>query len=336
MSDGVKALRRIQLGKELVSAPGDAVAATAIYRGMGTIDDQTEIVFPDEQVGILGGDDRSYIPKLAAAISWDEVEATFEQIMYVLEAGVKEVTTAASDTSGSGKIYAYPFPTTAIQTRSTFTIEGGDNAGAEEMEYAFVESFVISGTSEEGVMISAEWIGRQAVPTSFTGGKSIPTVEEIVFGKCSIYIDTAGGTIGVTTAGNTLFDFSLNVKTGVIAKFNADGELFFSRTGMNVPEVDLDLTYEHNTTSIAEKAAYRAQETRQIRLLITGSDLATAGSSYSTKALVIDVAGKYQDWDKIGDKDGNDTVSCKLISKYNSTAALFAEITVVNEVAVLP
>jgi len=132
---GIKALRSIRLGKETTA--GTAVAATTYWRGEGTIEDQREVVFPNEDVGYLSGVDRSYIPKKLAAIAFDSTPATFEQLPIILQAGVKTVA-AATDTGGSGKVYAFTFPTTAANLFSKYTIEGGDDSGGEEMQYSFV------------------------------------------------------------------------------------------------------------------------------------------------------------------------------------------------------
>ena len=75
---GSRALRKLQLGQE--GTAGTAVAATAIWRGMGTIHDIREVVFPEEDVGYIGGTDRSYIARYWSELSMPEVEATFEQI----------------------------------------------------------------------------------------------------------------------------------------------------------------------------------------------------------------------------------------------------------------
>jgi len=45
------------------------------------------------------------------------------------------------------------------------------------------------------------------------------------------------------------------------------------------------------------------------------------------------LAGTYETWDAFGDQDGNNTVSCTFRAAYDATAALFANISVVNEVA---
>ena len=83
MTQGIKALRRIQLGAESVA--GTQVAATTLWRGTGTIQDNLEQVFPEEDIGILPGVDRSYIPKVEAMLSLSQTEATFQQLPYLFE-----------------------------------------------------------------------------------------------------------------------------------------------------------------------------------------------------------------------------------------------------------
>ena len=315
---------------------GTAVASTTIWRGLGVLDDKREIKFPDENVGIIGGTDRSYVSQLAGAISFESVEATFEQLPHILEAGVKLVGTGVADGAGSGKIYAYPFPTTALNTIKTYTIEGGDNQQAEEMEYAFVDSFKLSGNPGEALMMDAQWIGRQVINTTFTGAISIPTVEEILFTKSKLYIDAVGGTLGTTLVSDTLLGFEFSVKTGIIPKLTANGQLYFGVHQFTMPEILLKLTYEHNASAVTEKTAWRNQTPRQLRLAIEGSALGTPGTTYTYKTLRIDLAGKYEKFDPLGEQNGNDVLACTLRARYNSTAALFAALTICNELASIP
>ena len=129
---GIKALRKIQLGAETTA--GTAVEADTIWRGIGVITDNRETIVPDEDIGYLSGKARNYCPKLEAAISMEPVPATFEQLPIILSAGVKNVITGVTDTGGSGKVYTYTFPTTSANTITPWTIEGGDDQQAEEME----------------------------------------------------------------------------------------------------------------------------------------------------------------------------------------------------------
>jgi len=56
-------------------------------------------------------------------------------------------------------IYTYDCPRQRAYIK-TYTIEGGDNQQAEEMEYSFVNTFTLEG-NRRGWMISSEWFGRQ-------------------------------------------------------------------------------------------------------------------------------------------------------------------------------
>jgi hypothetical protein len=330
---GVKPLRRIQLGAETTA--GTAVAATALWRGKGTIQDDSPQKFAEEDIGFLVGVDRTYLPKQAAKIAFDPVEATYEQLPYILTAGIKALTTGVADGVGSGKIYAYPFSTNAANTVKTFTIEGGDDQQEEEMEYSVVTALKLAGKSGEAIMMSGDWIGRQVTPSTFTTQPSTPSVEEILFQKTKLYIDAAGGTIGTTQKTNTLLAFDLDIKTGVTPVWTADGTLYFSFTKIVMPEITLKVTFEHDGTATAEKTAWRAGTARLIRLTATGTTLTTAGTTYIAKTLRIDLPGKWESFDKIGEQDGNDIVVGTFRSRYNATAALGPSVTVVNELTAL-
>ncbi|RPI96978.1 MAG: hypothetical protein EHM39_10275, partial [Chloroflexi bacterium] len=96
---GVKTLRRIALGRETTSGTG--VNAVTIWRGTGTLEDAREIVMVEEDVGYLSGTDRSYTSFELAKLSMEETPATYEQILHILEAGIKTVGTGTQDTGPS-------------------------------------------------------------------------------------------------------------------------------------------------------------------------------------------------------------------------------------------
>lgn len=331
---GVKALRKIQMGLETTA--GVAVAATALWRGNGTIEDARETVFVEEDVGYLSGLDRVYIPKLLAKLSLDETPATFEQLGYVFAAGIKNVVTGSADGAGSGKIYTYTFPTTAANTYKTYTLEGGDDQQAEEMEYSHVEAFKLAGKGGEAVTVQADWQGRQVTATTYTGSIAAPTVEEVLFSKGKLYIDAIGGALGTTQKSNTLIGMELSVTTGLMPVWTADGNTYFSFTKLTMPEVVLKITFEHDGIATTEKSNWRAGTARLIRVNFDGTALATPGTSYTYKTLRIDLAGKWETFDKLDEQDGNDIVTGTFRARYNATAAKFAEIVVVNELASLP
>jgi hypothetical protein len=77
----------------------------------------------------------------------------------------------------------------------------------------------------------------------------------------------------------------------------------------------LNVTFEHNATAVAEIAAWRAGTARQIRLQFDGS-----GSKYAR----FDMAGKWEKFDKIGEKDVNDNVTGTFVACYDTTASKIA------------
>jgi len=327
----VKALRSIQVGLETTA--GTEVNATTILRGTGTIEDKGVPTLADEDVGYMMGTDRTYTPKLEGTLTF-ECDATYEQLPIILDAGIKTVSPTTTG-SGSGYIYTYPFPTTAAGAIKTRTIEAGDDAGDEIMLYSFVSGFKLSGKSGEAIMLSADWVGRDVNPTTATTNATLPTVSTILFGKCYLYIDTAGGTAGATVKSNTLLAFDLDVKTGQTPVYTADGNLYFGFVKQVQPKVELKVTFENDATSIAEHAAMKAETAEQVRLKVVGPALQTTGTAYTTKTMIIDVVGKWTKFDKVGEQNGNDILTGTMAGRYDSTAATAGQILIVNELAAL-
>jgi hypothetical protein len=321
-------LRKLQFGLETTA--GEAVVASKIWRGTGTLEDTREIRRPDEDVGYLSRVDRSYTASLGGKLSLDSVEATFEQLPVLLTCAIAEDTTGSADAEGSGKVYTFTAPTTAAATLSTLTWEGGDSVAVEEMEYAYAERVRIQGSPGDALMMSADLAGRQISTSAFTGDLTLDTVEEIVFSKGTLYIDDVGDTIGDTTVSSTLLGVDIDYGTGIVAKFASNGELYFDFTTQTGPDITVQLTYEHNSSAVSEKADWRSETPRQIRLLWEGSALTTTGT-YSNKTFQIDMAGKYEAFEALDEIDGNDIVRCTFKPAYNSDAELFFEAVVVNE-----
>lgn len=325
---GIKPLRRIQFGAE--GTKGTAVAATTYWRGEGVLVDNREVIHIAESVGNIMGLDRTCTPKFAAAISFDAVEATFEQLPYIFGSGIKDVT-GVQDGTGSDYIYTYPFPTTTKQDIKTHTIEGGDDEQAEEMAYCFVEQITLSGAAGEPVKVQSNWVGRTVEPTTFTGALSVPTVEEILFGLAKLYIDNTDTYPATTQITQSFLSFEFTYKTGWQAVYTGDGNLYFTFAKLTRPEATLKITFEHDSQSVAEKAAWREENARAVRILIEGSALTTAGTTYSKKTLILDAVGKYTEFTGLEDQDDNDTVTGTLTVRYNGTAASAGQFIVVNE-----
>lgn len=333
MTQGQSYWQKIQLGRETVA--GTAVAATAVHRGVAKVTDNLETVFPDENIGLATGSDRSYIPKLGAEISFDDTPATFENLLHVFEAGVKAVGTGVADGAGSGKVYAYPFPTTTpitVADIKTYTLEGGDNAQCEEAEYCVVQEWELKGKADEAWTYTAKWFGRQLTPTTYTGALAVIAVEECLFNKTKIYLDAAA--FGSTLVSNQLIEASIKGKTGFKPRSTASGAKYFSHAEWTAEEMEItaELTFMHDASAIAEKALWRAGTARLLQLKCEGTALATAGT-YTTKTLKIDLPGKWDKFESLDNDGGASIVKGSFKVRYSTVAASSGVITIVNEIA---
>ena len=335
MAYGIRKLRKIQLAKE--TTKGTSTAATTVWGGTGVMKDDRGIIVVDEDRGFLLPSDRIYSPKSDAIITFDPVAATFEQLPYILAAGVEAIVTGTADTTtGSGKIYTYDLATNAEIAFKSFTLECGDNIIEDDCPYAFVERFTLSGRQNEAVMMSATWRANQAVASTFTASQTVPTVEEILFNKCAFKLDATGGTIGSTQVDDYLRGFTLDWVTGHQPVPAADGNLYYGNTKQAPPVITGTLSTEVvTTTTAAEITAARAGTVRLIRLLISGTGLTTA-ANYTYKTLKIDLAIQYTDVPSLGEADGDDIIDWPFRVVYVAGDSLGGQIIVVNEVATLP
>lgn len=335
---GIKALRKLQLGKETTS--GTPVAATTIWRGVGTLEDQRKVEWPVEDIGYISGVDRSYVPQLQGALAMDSIPATFEQLPYIMEASIKGVTTGVADGSaGTGYKYIYPLPTTTKNAINTYTIEGGDDQEAERMEYSYIKDWKLTGQPGGALMVAANWVGRQVALNAFTGALSLPAIEEILFSKGKLFLDAVGGTIGTTQLSSTFLGLDMDYTSGWVPVYTADGNLYFSFAKSTPPALKFNVTFEHDAAGTARKVDWRAGTTRQIRLQWSGSTYATPGTgtlNTGLRTLRIDTAARLDKVSKLGERNGNDILTASFVSRFNATAALFCTITVTNELTALP
>ena len=336
---GITALRKIQMGPE--STSGTPVAATTVWRGMGILDDQREIKHVDESVGTALPTTRAYVPSLGCQVTFDPVEATFQQLPHIFEAGVSIETATQDGTGGSTLyIYAYDFPVGSQNTLRTYTIEMGDDQLAQETDYGFVESFKISGNAAEGVMMESVWRGRDVVDTTFTAAQTAPTLiaaDNIVFGGSTFSIDATSGGYGGTAKASTLLSFELDVTTGYKAKFTNLGKdfdfVYFDRGSFGAT---LKVVYEHNAIADAQRDIFEAGTPQLYHLLFPGAAAGTyVDGTYTNLTFIINAAGVYKTFPR-SDVDGNSTVEAEIQIGHDLTDATGLGFIVVNELTALP
>lgn len=319
---------RTQLGREVT--PGTPVASTVIWRGaFSMIEDARERVIVEEQIGAFTQAERSYDASLLAHWNQPSTPLTYEQVVHILEAGVKTATP-----TGAGpyvRSYAYPFSGTTVNTIKTYTIETGSVSVASdqyEMEYGFVEDFEFSGTANESWMMQSTWAGRQMTQAAQTASLTVPTVNDCMFNKTTLTIDGTGGTVGLSTKSGVLMAANVRVRTGLMPVPVGDGNLYFASHKWTQPEITFSITLELEDASIVaqERVFYRSNAVRLIRLDNVGS---------ATLGFRADLAAKY---DNVGDytnSDGNTTVTLEGHAVASSADSLAATFMITNGIAAL-
>lgn len=332
MSEGLKVFRKLQLGIE--NTAGTQTAATYILRSEGTMEDGTVRNYVDESVGYFVPTDRSYEAYTIANLAIESSPMTFEELPYILTAGVKQDDTGTQDGTGSGYIYTYAFSTTSANTIDTLSLEAGDNQQVWESAYGVVKDFEISGEGggeSDAVMYSANLVAQEWSKDSFTG-LSLSAVEEAIFSKSELYIDAIGGTMGSTQSTSTMVDFSLSATTGVEEMFTGDGALTFTDALLRSrPEITLELGMLYNSNTITEIDNWLAGTSRQIEVKLVGSALNTAGTEYTYKAVRIQLPGSWESFSGLDEVQGGDRVTGTFKAGYNTTAGAGPSIIVVNE-----
>lgn len=332
-----KSLRFIQGGVE--TTKGTEADATWLWRGTGVFDDQLTLESPSEDIGYYVNLDRTYIPKTLGQMSFDSTPATFQQLPYMLAAGVENVVSGTQDgENGSDYIYQYDFPVTSASTIKSYTLEGGNSTQEYQMLYSFVRSFKLTGAPGEALKMESVWNGRQIAAGTKTSAVAVPTVEEVLFSKGKLYIDAVTGTIGTTQVSSAFYGMDFSVDTGWFPLFTADGNIYFTADNYNrdTLKVNLGLTFQFTSDAVSQLANWRAETPQQIRILFEGSAFTTAGTTYSYHSVILDLAGYWDRFEPIGEADGNDIIKGNFRVAYNSSADVsFGSITVVNQLSAL-
>lgn len=335
---GITACQRIQLGKE--TTPGTAVAATHLWRGTGTLSDESKPATVKENVGYLFSRGLVYVPRVGALVKMGDTPAAFENLAYILAASIENTTSGTADGSGSGYVWQFDAPISAANTIATFTLEAGDDVQAYEVEYGFVEEWGLKAAKGGELSLAATWRGRQATEATFTS-LTPADQEAIAFSAGKLYLDDDGGTIGTTQITNAWLGMELKVPSGWKALFTGDGNKYFSTIAYvgNNPDAGGDaitgkLLLVNDAAAQTELAAARSGAIRLCRMIWTGSALDTPGS-YTHKMFRVDLAIQYTDVPEPDDNDGLTVLDFPFRVVLNAAGTLSGQFLVVNEESAL-
>lgn len=326
MAYGVEVLRKAQIGLEATA--GTDEACDVLWRGPVLIKDQRVIRMVNENVGQYAKPNRSYVPWLESTVEFGEIEATFEHLPYLFETGVEYVQTATAE--GSGWLRQYDVPTTATaNTIKTLTVEAGDNSRVDNALHTYMQQIKLSWATKEALMMAATGKTARVADAEFTGALTVETVEEILANPI-IKIDAT--TIGTTTASGALLGGTVTIATGWQFVPVSDGNTYPTATKFTGATITGSLIFEHDATGEAELNAARNETLRYVRIQFNGATLTTAGTTFSTKAVRLDMAIRYTSVPDVASRDGDNIITLPFETRGLTNHCI---VTVVNNVNTL-
>lgn len=341
MAPGRKTLRRVQWAIEVT--PGSQVTtATVLWRGTANgVEDTRKIEEIEEQVGKLGGTNRSTVTLFGSTMTLEETPATFEQLPYLLAMAFGGPVTGVQDGAGTDYIYTTNIPEGTIPTLKTYTVKAGDDAEVLKFGYAHCPEFTISFVAGETVKMTATINGQETTAGSFTS-VAIPSVTELITSLGKVYVDTIGGSYGGTQVTNQILSGEIKFSPVHVEKVTLDGSRDFSFVAYTGHKVTGRLTFEHDTAEILATSggvhdSFATQTAKKLQVKFESSAaVATPGTTYSKKTVIVNLPIKWNKVSVLGDQDGNDTVDAEFTSNYDVTADDSGQVIIVNELSALP
>lgn len=331
---GLRALRRIQLAKEVT--PGQQVA-TATARLIGTLgmkNDQKYYRPDDLETGKLSSYERSFIVGEQATLPFAS-DANYEQLGYLLGMSVIGGIVGGSPTDGQYTRTYIP-NLTAANAPDTYTIQYGDDVQAFISGFCYSPDLEISGVLDDAVKVKANIIGQNVRTGTFTALSNPTALTPVIMGTCLLYINDTWAHMLANTSlvPATLVDFTYKITPGIMPVKYADGQIYFSDRAEKKRHVELNVTFAFNSGTAGLFANYIAspQTAKFIRLEFTGPLVGT------THHDTLDLDGCFiiDDYDTLTEREGQDIVKMKMVSQYDITATAEWEVILRNGIATLP
>ena len=327
MASGLRALRKILVGKEANDARGTAVTPTAFLVGTLGFRENLELFMPDEyETGRLASYERSQIIAKEASLPF-EADANYEQLQYLLEMAIKQTSTGNGRATASGRTtWTYAPSYTGSNNPSSFTFEYGDDVGQFRSTYVSCRNLELSGQVGDVVKVNADLFGRAVEKLNAFSASNVapPDRESIKMGNSELYIDDTWAAVGTTKKVSTLIDFSYKFATGFNPMRYSDNRLDFSDITEAKRHVELEMTVGFNTDAIALFDAFLAQTQKVVELRFTGSNIGS-----NPKTLKLQAGGNVTEFEPLGEREGQDIVKMKLVSIYDDTAGVAKDMGVI-------
>jgi hypothetical protein len=271
------ALERVQAGKE--ATRGTAVAADTVILGeVKYVPDRTPVI-PADNIGLNVNGYRAVVGGKLVNNTLNIPRGYFQILPLLFSIFLKGGVTATETTPAQGD-YAWAFTPDLDEsnTPDTITLEFGDSVQAFENEYVMGEKLTISGSiPQEGgdapISLALDFFGKQNTKTSFTGGLSLPTVNEMSGFLTRLFFDDTWAGVGGTEKTNILRAFDIELIGGKYPEFHGGQVLTFDNFGEGKIAGLATLTLDTGTAAIALHDAIGTMKV--FRMLFEGPQIGT-------------------------------------------------------------
>lgn len=326
-------LQKNQAGLE--STRGTGVAATRVVYAQITPQYNRALQNFEDHSGTYEGRRRVAYAREKVGFSALDI-ATFEDLPWWLQMGVKGGVTGTADGSGA---YTYTFtPSAATDDLKSMSLEFNESGNPYEADQCMINSWTLRMDSdndqEPGWMFDAEIMARDWSTTTYTAALGDRTTETILARGTKIYIDDAGGTIGTTQKTGSLINCSITVNNNIHFKAFAEDVTYVAanKVGRGWRTLDAQFTFEFDSDT--EFAKYRNTVAQQRMIRIERESTAVIHTTVY-KRLRFDMYGYWSSWSR-SDRQGNLTATFGFAGFYDATAAKTFTLAIVNALSSLP
>lgn len=218
---------------------------------------------------------------------------------------------------------------------ATFTFETGASDCAFRSDYCFMDSMLIAMGQVPNWRHMTQWWGRHfEIITPATGLLHVDQ-HDIVAGLTKFYMNDPFDGPGATERPNTLSEFRLQITSGLVPVFGANGSPTYYAHRWALPTANLSMTLECNAFVKAELALRdtRPPPTRVIRIQGLGTEIVPGTSNEIT----IDLTGTWSDLASPSpDEFGDLQVAGDMFVQFHPQSSVRLDVRVVNERAALP
>ena len=185
------------------------------------------------------------------------------------------------------------------------------------------------------LLFVSDWRIQSWAQASFVNLDAV-AVEWALFSRAKMYIDAVSGTMGATEKERILAEFELRFDSGIRGIQTADDVSSYSFSEFSKkPIIECDFVLNQYADITTEILNWQNNTPRLIEIKIEGSDLTTAGTTYSKKTIRIQLPGFWNSMpEQIGVR-GQERIVGTFQAGYNPTAGIGVNIIVVNELSSL-